>query len=371
MADKLPKWASAANLVFRQVGFAMRFEIITPDDAKRQLSTNPKLLKEYKLSQMMAGDANEESVFEGNSRPHHKTLIDRIKADKWRWYFGVIARCGNGAVIDGVTRLIAIQKAGKTVLALTYNAADPEDSYMFDDENSGRSTKDYFRGQLNVPPEVGDILSVMVPKAAGTIVDKNGRPNWERLDRDKWQAFYRQNKTSLHRAADFVAEEKSQPDVVRKNLTAYMYFKYVSQPGTKNPQAAARLLQIYRDGLNALTPVDVQMSELKAFFLTNNRIHERNHAMPLFRRVLDNALEGKILAYKLVTDKKPGGGQVYRVVVAGDAPIGRPKKTKKKKYVIKKPSALPIVELSKGKELKHVTLKKPKVRAAAAKKARR
>ena len=186
--------AKKLNSFCKRVGLALRMEFITPLEATEQLKANPALLKKHNLTQMMAGDSSDDAVVDAKGRPMVATLVDRILNGKWRWYFGLIARCANGAVVDGVSRLIAISRAGKPVWVLTYNDADPADFYMYDDEASARAPKDIFAG-MGLPPEMSAVLSVVAPKVAGAVTGDDG--SYNRVIRDKWYAYYKANRESV------------------------------------------------------------------------------------------------------------------------------------------------------------------------------
>lgn len=311
--------AETINVVLRRVGLALRFEYITPGDAKRQLEQNPELLRAYGLSQKMSGDTDE-TIEEAKGRPFVNTLIERIKEGRWRFYFGIIARCPNAAIIDGVTRMIAIAKAGIPVWVLTYNAADPKDFYMYDDEASARTAKDIF-GTMGYPSEISGVLSVITKKAAGAT---NEDGEYKRVIRDKWVRYFEAHKDALIEAFQFVKTTRGEPKVIRKNLTALMYFKWVSRPGCKHAKDARRLLTVYKTQL-ASTPEEREMVILRDGFSKFAELHERNQCLPLFTRVLRSLLtEGKGIRYNI--DKSDiNGSYITRVIYAVD------KKTAKKK----------------------------------------
>jgi hypothetical protein len=290
--------ADALNVVFRRLGVALNFELVTPKLAAEKLKNNPALLAKYGLSQQMSGDASDEQIVEAKGRKFVTTLINRIKAGEWKWYMGIIAHAENGGCLDGVTRYIAISQAGADVWALVYSEAKPEDFYEYDDPNSARVEKDIFHS-LGIASEEAGVLSHIVPKAAGSVTDEGVHKN---IIRDKWYQYFVDHKEALLEAVRFVKKSKGDRAVARKNLTALIYYRFVTKGG-RYATNSKRLLEVYKyEFPEPGNKVEQQMVQLASFFRENNAwIHERIQAMPLFLRVMTAALRGDVLRYKKVT----------------------------------------------------------------------
>jgi hypothetical protein len=298
------RFAELFNRFTKKFKIALSLDLVSPADAIDILEKNPALLRKHEgLSQQMFGDADDAAILDGKGRPFFQTLVQRIQEDKWRWYFGIIARTNIGAVLDGITRLISIAKAGIPCWVLFYNDAKPEDFYMYDDEASARIAKDVLKG-YGLPDAMAAVLAVVAPKAAGAT---NEDGTYKRVSRDTWFAYYKKNEKELTQAYEFVQTAKGEDPVIRQNLTAYMYFKHVSRKGTKDTEKAKRLLQIYKDGFGATNKVEAMMSDLRQTFKTHGAVlHERNQCMPLFVKVLRSAVAGKMVKYEVKSRTKKG-----------------------------------------------------------------
>lgn len=305
--------ADVLNATSSRLGIALQFEQITPESAEQQLKNNPALLAEYGLSQKMSGDASDELILDGKGRKFIDTLVARIRADRWKWYMGVLSRCENGAIVDGVTRLLAIHKAEKPVWALVYGDADPNDFFEFDDPASAREPKDIF-WNLGIPSEISGVLSHIVPKAAGSVTEDGAHVN---IIRDKWYSYFLAHKDAFLEAAQFVKRSKGELVVARKNLTALMYYRFVTKGGQR-AKAAKRFLEVYKNGWPEQgNKTERQMVELAHFFKENKGwMHERIDAMPLFNRVMVAALKGNVLRYRAVEKKMADGTLKHSVSFA-------------------------------------------------------
>lgn len=311
--------ADAVNTLLSKVGIKFRFHLLTPDEAQEELSRNPDRLSEYGLSQRMCGDYDDSRVSDAKGRPYVDVLVDRIVNGNWKFYLGVILVCKNGAIIDGVSRYIAVMKAGTPVWVLKYVDANPEDFRMIDDEDSSRTPKDVLLNS-NVPKQIASILAVILPKATTREVETSSR---KPASRDEWYEFYTANKIALDEAAAFVQTAKGNPAVVKKNLAALMYFHFVSDRSSvycTNPEKAKALLTTYKSGMPVNSPGERAMADLASFFKDAGRkLLEREHRLPLFREVLKAALSGRELKYSLKKGTSTNGTTVYTIVYSGRA----------------------------------------------------
>lgn len=313
----------AVNKALALVGIALRLEFITPTSAQDQLKQNPARLQKYGLSQKMSGDGSENTVIDAKGRKFVKTLLARIAAGQWKWYMGVIARCENGAVIDGVTRLIAIAQSGVGVWAIVYEDAQPEDFFMYDGSESARCAEDIF-ANMGYPSQTASILAHIVPKAAGS---DDGTGKHISVLRDSWYACFQKYKKFFLEAVDFVKTGKGDKAVSRKNSTALMYYRFVAQGG-RSATRMEQLLTVYKTGFpEPGNKVERQMVELAAEFDNwGSMLHERIHCIPLFTRVLIAAARGDVLKYYVRESTSPYSGKKMLEVVYSK----RPKRAKLK-----------------------------------------
>jgi len=302
--------ADVVNGALSRVGVALRLECIDYLNAKRQLEQNPALLQAEGLSQMMAGDIDDVTLEAAKGRPFADPLTQRIMDGEWRWYFGIIQRLRNGATVDGVTRLISIYRSGtKGVWVLTYNDADPSDFVMFDDPDSSKLAQDVFRN-AGYTSAIGNVLAVIVPKAAGGADPETG--DYHKVARDVWWEFFLQHKEAFVAAAEFVQAERGTDGVVRKNLTALMYFLYVSGPNATKRREAKRLLDAYVNGFVSGPDAwdEKRMGKLAVFFAgLGGLLHERNACLPLFTHVMTTLLRGDDIRFSTNTELNSDTGR--------------------------------------------------------------
>jgi hypothetical protein len=152
----------------------------------------------------------------------------------------------------------------------------------------------------NFASSLASILAVATVKAAGGADKQSGK--YVKVNRDIWFAFLKRNEKELVEAAEFVKKEKGDRAVPRRNLTALMYYTWVSQKGVRNtPRAkeAKRLLEAFKDGYTSKQQKDeVFMDEFNTYLKVNHhKMHERTACLPLFNAVMQATLAGDKISY--------------------------------------------------------------------------